>query len=143
MVHGRAFAPEVEEGLPMLPSSERARALLGTAYFYAQARYCIVDWNRLREWHRDRDAIAYAPVDGPVDLQIGAFFIWIIYAIGARLVPESENSTEAYFARARLYLPAVMASQNMVTVQALLCLVQYFFRAPSETPIWFVPCGLC
>lgn len=36
-----------------------------------------------------------------------------------------------------------MASQNMVTVQALLCLVQYFFRAPSETPIWFVPCGFC
>lgn len=71
MVHGRAFVPEIEEGLPMLPSSERARALLGTAYFYAQARYCIVDWNRLREWHRDRDAIAYAPVDGPVDSQIG------------------------------------------------------------------------
>lgn len=32
-----------------------------------------------------------------------------------------------------------MASQDMVTVQALLCLVQYFFRAPTETPIWFVP----
>lgn len=71
MVHGRAIAPEIEEGLPLLPGSERARALLGTAYFYAQARYCIVDWNRLREWHRDRDAIAYVPADGPVDSQKG------------------------------------------------------------------------
>lgn len=71
MVHGRAIAPEIDEGLPLLPNSERAKALLGTAYFYAQARYCIVDWNRLREWHRDRDAIAYVPVDGPVGPQIG------------------------------------------------------------------------
>lgn len=32
-----------------------------------------------------------------------------------------------------------MALQDMTTVQALLCLVQYYFRAPTETPIWFVP----
>lgn len=74
MVHGRAIAPETKEGLPMLPGSERAKALLKTAYFYAQARYCIVDWNRLREWHQDRDAIAYVSVDGPVEAQKGIFF---------------------------------------------------------------------
>lgn len=27
-------------------------------------------------------------------IQAGAFFIWIVYAIGARLVPDPENSTE-------------------------------------------------
>ena len=48
------------------------------------------------------------------------------------------NEPQTYFARARLYLPAVMALQDMTTVQALLCLVQYYFRAPTETPIWFV-----
>ncbi|OJJ80669.1 uncharacterized protein ASPGLDRAFT_51083 [Aspergillus glaucus CBS 516.65] len=137
MVHGRAFDPGLEgEALPALPSSNRARTLLGTVYLYTQARYCIIDWTQLREWHRDRGVIAYISTEGPVSSQIGAFFIWIVYAIGARLVPDPENSTEAYFARARLYLPAVMALQDMVTVQALLSLVQYYFRAPTETPIW-------
>jgi hypothetical protein len=28
------------------------------------------------------------------DITVGAFFIWIIYAIGARLIPDPENSTE-------------------------------------------------
>ena len=57
-----------------------------------------------------------------------------------------------------MYLPTVMALQDITTMQALLCLTQYFFRAPvreappcyryyyssdvrreqTETPIWFV-----
>ena len=72
MVHGRAFIPDAEgETLPSLPPSDRARKLLGTVYFYTQARYCITDWTQVREWHRDRDAIAYVSTEGPVSSQIG------------------------------------------------------------------------
>ncbi|KAJ6094925.1 hypothetical protein N7467_002438 [Penicillium canescens] len=31
-----------------------------------------------------------------------------------------------------------MALQDLSTVQALLCLVQYYFRAPTESPIWHI-----
>ncbi|KAJ5095636.1 hypothetical protein NUU61_004992 [Penicillium alfredii] len=155
MLQGRPFISDIEgDDLPTLPPSNQARQLVDTAYFYTQARYCITDWVQLREWHRDREAIAYTSTQGPVesqtgkfyfmqpersntaDSQPGAFFIWIIYGIGARLVQTPENSSEAYFARARLYLPAVMGLQNLTTVQALLSLVQYYFRAPTESPIW-------
>ncbi|KAL4916506.1 fungal-specific transcription factor domain-containing protein [Aspergillus aurantiobrunneus] len=137
MLHGNKATSEIEEeALPPLPSSNNARALVDTVYFYTQARYCIVDWTRVREWHRNRDAIAYISSQGPVEAQRGAFFIWIIYAIGARLISNPENSSVEYFARARSYLPAVMASQDSATVQALLCIVQYYFRAPTESPIW-------
>ncbi|OJJ07019.1 hypothetical protein ASPVEDRAFT_46398 [Aspergillus versicolor CBS 583.65] len=136
MLHGNASTSEIEESLPSLPSSASARTLVDTVYFYTQARYCIVDWTRVREWHQDRDALAYASPQAPVEAQRGAFFIWIIYAIGARLISNPENSYEEYFARARCYLPAVMASQDSATVQALLCIVQYYFRAPTESPIW-------
>lgn len=95
MLHGRSFTSDLEgESLPALPSSSRAKALVDTVYFYTQARYCIIDWTQLREWHRDREAIAYTPTDGPVESQIGAYFIWIIYAIGACLVANPEGSTE-------------------------------------------------
>ena len=179
MLHSRAFTSNMDEDtLPTLPSSTRAKALVDTVYFYTQARYCIVEWTQLREWHRDREAIAYTSTDGPVESQTGkctifviqncwantwtgAFFIWIIYAIGAYLVPNPESSTEvsnksaivnqwksailnywrqAYFARARIYLPAVMDLQNLTTVQALLCLTQYYFRAPVRlhSAVWEV-----
>ena len=47
---------------------------------------------------------------------------------------------QAYFARARIYLPAVMDLQNLTTVQALLCLTQYYFRAPVRlhSAVWEV-----
>ncbi|KAJ5470470.1 hypothetical protein N7530_007827 [Penicillium desertorum] len=137
MVYGRTFVPETEtESLPVLPSSNGARKLVDAAYFYTQARYCIVDWNQISVWHQQRDQIAYVSCQGSIKSQTGAFFLWIIYAIGARLIPDPENSTEEYFARARTYLPAVMSLQDMATVQALLCLVQYYFRAQTESPIW-------
>jgi hypothetical protein len=95
MLHGRSFTSDPEQkSLPALPSSNRAKALVDTVYFYTQARYCIIDWTQLREWHRDREAIAYTSTDGPLDAQIGAYFIWIIYAIGACLVANPETSTE-------------------------------------------------
>ncbi|KZN91055.1 putative transcriptional regulatory protein [Penicillium chrysogenum] len=137
MVYGRTFVPETEiESLPMLPSSNGAKKLVDAAYFYTQARYCIVDWNQISVWHQQRDTITYVSSQDSIESQTGAFFIWIIYAIGARLIPDPENSTEAFFARARTYLPAIMSLQDMATVQALLCLVQYYFRAQTESPIW-------
>lgn len=112
MLPGKSFASTLEiEALPPLPPDSRARALVDTVYFYTQARYCIVDWAKLREWHRDRESIAYTSTDGPIDSQTGmkfiwpdltgnshaltgAFFIWIIYAIGDCLVPNPESSTQ-------------------------------------------------
>ncbi|KAJ5758226.1 uncharacterized protein N7511_006920 [Penicillium nucicola] len=137
MSYGRAFLPETEiDSLPKLPSSNGARKLVDAAYFYTQARYCIVDWAQLGAWHQQRDELAYVSSRDSVKSQTAAFFIWIVYAIGARLISDPENSTEAYFARAQIYLPAVMSLQDMQSVQALLCLVQYHFRAPSESPMW-------
>jgi hypothetical protein len=45
------------------------------------------------------------------------------------LAKKQVSNCQAYFARARCYLSAVMSLQNLETVQALLCLVQYYFRA--------------
>lgn len=47
---------------------------------------------------------------------------------------EITKDRQEYFARARIYLPAVMGLQNLATVQALLCLTQYYFRGPVRIP---------
>lgn len=45
--------------------------MIETVYFYTQARYCIVDWIRVREWHRQREQICYASQDDDIESQIG------------------------------------------------------------------------
>ena len=72
LLHSRTFSSETEDAvLPSLPPTDRARALVDTAYFYTQARYCIVDWTQLCEWHQYRGSIAYVSPDGPVETQAG------------------------------------------------------------------------
>lgn len=72
MVYGRTFVPETEtESLPVLPSSNGARKLVDAAYFYTQARYCIVDWNQISAWHQQRDAIAYVSSQDSAKSQTG------------------------------------------------------------------------
>lgn len=100
--------------LPMLPPEEVGQRLIEAAYLYTQARYCIVDWVRIREWHQQREEICYVSSEDSLELQIGtetestssgrvcinkvslhlgAFFIWIIYAIGARFSANHEHAS--------------------------------------------------
>lgn len=72
MVHGRAYLPETEiDALPMLPGSSGARKLVDAAYFYTQARYCIVDWTQLGLWHQQRYELAYVSPQSSVNSQTG------------------------------------------------------------------------
>ena len=96
MLHSRAFTSNMnEETLPALPSSTRAKALVDTVYFYTQARYCIVEWTQLREWHRDREAIAYTSTEGPVASQTGKCTIFVVEECWANAlqVPFSSGSS--------------------------------------------------
>ncbi|TQV94066.1 hypothetical protein V2A60_002864 [Cordyceps javanica] len=65
-----------------------------------------------------------------------AYFLWIIYAIGAQFSTGSEQLSLGYYTHSLRYLGNVLAQQNLDTVQALLTLMQYQFRAPSGPSIW-------
>lgn len=72
MVYGRTGVPQPEvDTLPALPSSNGARKLVDAAYFYTQARYCIVDWNQLGIWHQQRENFALMSPEGPIKAQTG------------------------------------------------------------------------
>ena len=72
MLQGGTTVSEMQAAsLPELPSREVGTLLLETVYLYTQARYCLVDWTRLREWHRRREAICYATKEDDLDAQIG------------------------------------------------------------------------
>ena len=52
-----------EISLHELPSPEVADAIFEAAFLYTQARYCVVDWATVKQWHNERVEIcsrAYA-----------------------------------------------------------------------------------
>lgn len=126
MLQGGTTTSEMQATtLPELPSREVGRLLLETVYLYIQARYCIVDWVRLREWHQRRETICYSTKEDDLDTQtgrdpltrgillktqraahsiLGAYFVWIIYAIGAGFVPNPEYPPKVLLSNARLLI---------------------------------------
>ncbi|KAK4501040.1 hypothetical protein PRZ48_006846 [Zasmidium cellare] len=105
--------------LPELPSPETAETLFESAYLYTQARYCIVDWAMVRQWHDQRLEICSGAYGGVKSSKIGAFFIWI-----------------KYYGHALAHLRPVLDSNNLVTVQGLLAITQYNCRATCGPPPW-------
>lgn len=84
----------------------------------------------LRRWHESRERVCFASAQDGLEVMKQAYFLWMSYAIGAQLDKCSEVPCSAYYARALQYLSAPLVHEDIVTVQALLMLAQYSFRAP-------------
>jgi hypothetical protein len=127
---------------PCLPSPSVAEEMLTAVYLHIQGRYAFIDYPRLRAWHDRRESICFAGPTAPLDDQIGAFFIWMMYASGvsfARSEPTLE-SAETYLEQAMRYVETVITPHDLTSVRALLMLIFFAFRAPSGPPMWHV-CG--
>ncbi|KAF2163543.1 hypothetical protein M409DRAFT_57430 [Zasmidium cellare ATCC 36951] len=131
-----AGSQDRRNNLPELPSPEIADALFESAYLYTQARYCIVDWAIVKQWHNDRVEICSGAQFGQGPSKIGAFFLWIVYAIGARLIPTTKHLSSRYYDYALTYLRVVHDADNLLTVQGLLALIQYHCRATCGPSPW-------
>lgn len=64
------FHPPSQEGLP---SQSIADQLFQTTYYYTMARYCILDWAQVREWHKKRESICFSSPLDELDIQAGEY----------------------------------------------------------------------
>jgi hypothetical protein len=127
--HGSPAATAKFGPLTSLPPPDIADKLLQSCYQHTQAYICIVDWVMLRQWHERRERVCFATAqDGP-EVTKQAYFLWMSYAIGAQLDACSDVPCGVYYARALQYFSAPLIRDDLVTVQALLMLAQYSFRA--------------
>ena len=68
---GPSYA-EVDVGsLPGLPSDQVGNDLVEAVYAYTQARYCILDWVQLRQWHEQRQDICFSSTEDDLEAQTG------------------------------------------------------------------------
>ncbi len=91
LFHPVNTAAQQPGSLAELPSPEAANFLLETSFAYTQARYCVADWVRIRAWFRQWQTVCLASSSDDADLQTGAYFLWMTFAIGAQTEPDSRH----------------------------------------------------
>lgn len=94
LFHPLTTAKQQMGSMAELPGRRDADALLEIAFSYTQARYCVADWVRIRAWYQQWEAVCSAPYVGDPDLQTGAYFLWMTFAIGAQADPNINHPPE-------------------------------------------------
>ncbi|KAL7903861.1 putative transcriptional activator protein acu-15 [Trichoderma velutinum] len=67
---------------------------------------------------------------------VSLFFLYMVYAIGALLLPDSGYSSEQLYSTAQLYADEVLQLESLETIQAYLCFAVYSLRSPVGTSVW-------
>ncbi|KAF9556323.1 hypothetical protein CPC08DRAFT_765310 [Agrocybe pediades] len=131
--------PSPASDLPRIPSTAVADVLIRAVYEHIQARYPFQCWRTFNEWHAQRDKYI---VDEPMgrDEQTAAFFIWLMYATGARLLETTHlpglHPPEIYYAKAMEYLDTIVTLHNLANIQAFLLLAVYSLRCTEGPSVW-------
>lgn len=144
---------------PVLPNDalkdvpqEVAEAILQKCFQHLQPRYPFLDWIWVHSlWERRDEILREAAMPGAsketctgeegvvgailvdacslVLLHTGAFFIWILFAIGARLCQKlaipSLASPEAYYQKAMQHLEVIVGLHDLKNVQALMLMGEF------------------
>ncbi|KAJ6071621.1 transcriptional regulator family: Fungal Specific TF [Penicillium canescens] len=69
---------------------------------------------------------------------ISLFFLNMVYAVGALLLPDLGYSAERLYISALLYIDDILAYDNLEAVQAMLCCAIYSLRSSTGTSHWKV-----
>ncbi|PPQ68485.1 hypothetical protein CVT25_008411 [Psilocybe cyanescens] len=126
-------------GLPCIPSPTVAETLIRAVYEHIQARYPFQCWRSFNAWHAERDR--YLVEEHRVESdRTAAFFIWLMYATGARLLQSTAlpglHPPEVYYAKAMDYLDNIVTLHNLANIQAFLLLAVYSLRCTEGPSVW-------
>ena len=136
--------------LPPLPnnaldgvSPEISAIVLTACYRHFQPRYPFLDWLAMHDYWARRDEIlkAAGQPNPPKDASTGAFFIWMLFALGSRLCVKSQlplAAPEAYYQKAMDHLETIVGLHNLANVQALLLMVMYSLRSSEAPSTWYL-----
>ncbi|EED12968.1 transcriptional activator protein acu-15, putative [Talaromyces stipitatus ATCC 10500] len=67
---------------------------------------------------------------------VSLFFLNMVYAVGALLLPNLGYSAESLYMSALMYIDDILAYDNLEAVQAILCCAIYSVRSPTGTSHW-------
>ncbi|EGG08218.1 uncharacterized protein MELLADRAFT_62034 [Melampsora larici-populina 98AG31] len=151
---------------PFLPTSKSlSNEIFVTVYSTIQSRYSFMNFALLRVWHEQRDLFCGSQEVQESDERTAAFFLWLTYAIGVRLLEGRGKALDGLASHEvriihhacrtifeeHLHLLTLNLTQhyfqaalqyfdhvqsNITTIQALLFLAMYSFRSEKGLSAW-------
>ncbi|KAH7379941.1 fungal-specific transcription factor domain-containing protein, partial [Cadophora sp. MPI-SDFR-AT-0126] len=111
---------------------------LSNAYFRSiHPQYPFLHEPTFRKWEAD----LLRPTGDALTLSfdfVPIFFVNIVYAVGALLLPNSEELAQQLYISAQLYIDHIMALDNLESIQAVLCCTMYSLRSSTGPSIWYL-----
>ncbi|VUC26586.1 unnamed protein product [Clonostachys rosea] len=119
----------------LLPDYDTA-VMLSDAYFHnIHPQYPFLHEPTFREWE-------LSIVSGLVEFDevssdpVALFFLHMVYAVGALILPTCGYSAEGLYVSAQAYSDQVLALDNIESIQAILCCAVYSLRSSIGTSHW-------
>ncbi|KFX99698.1 hypothetical protein V497_01539 [Pseudogymnoascus sp. VKM F-4516 (FW-969)] len=118
-----------------LPSYEAGVALSDAYFQNIHLQYPFLHEPTFRDWEMKLVG-ASEGVDTFGFDSIPLFFVNMVYAIGALLLPNSGSLPQQLYASAQIYIGHVLLLDNLESIQAILCCIMYSLRSPAGPSIW-------
>ncbi|RFU28297.1 hypothetical protein B7463_g8032, partial [Scytalidium lignicola] len=118
-----------------LPDYETAVKLSNAYFENIHSQYPFLHEPTFRVWEamlngtsESLDALNFNPIP--------LFFLNIVYAVGALILPSSGYSAERLYISAQLYIDHILQLENLEAIQAILGCAVYSLRSPIGTSHW-------
>ncbi|KAL1872464.1 hypothetical protein VTK73DRAFT_1461 [Phialemonium thermophilum] len=116
-----------------LPSYEDGLVLSNAYFENIHIQYPFLHEPTFRMWEAQTVSSLNVPSSDP---EVALFFVYIVYAVGALLLPNRGQSHKQLYASAQLYLDSVLQRDNLQSVQALVACSIYSLRSPTGPSLW-------
>ncbi|EXJ85340.1 hypothetical protein A1O1_05704 [Capronia coronata CBS 617.96] len=120
----------------LLPTNETAIRLSNAYFQNVHSQYPFLHEPTFRSWEATL-ASASSGFNSLISNPVALFFLNMVYAIGALLLPSSEEySAERLYISAQLYVDHILSRDNLEAIQAILCCAVYSVRSSIGTSHW-------
>ncbi|KAF9879323.1 hypothetical protein CkaCkLH20_02866 [Colletotrichum karsti] len=119
----------------LLPDYQTARQLSNAYFENVHAQYPFLHEQTFREW----EAALADPSEAAAAWNLGflpLYFLNMVYAVGATLLPNMGYAAEQLYASAMLYIDDIISHDNLESIQAVLCCAVYSIRSTKGISHW-------
>ncbi|ERS97290.1 hypothetical protein HMPREF1624_06622 [Sporothrix schenckii ATCC 58251] len=129
---------DMHRNLPTAPTYEEGLVLSNAYFENIHIQYPFLHEPTFRLWEVQRvSSVPPVPLsESESDLDMASFFVYMVYAIGALLLPTTRHDPEQLYALAMRSMDGVLHRDNLQSVQALLACCVYSLRSPSGPSVW-------
>ncbi|OJJ94768.1 hypothetical protein ASPACDRAFT_1892172 [Aspergillus aculeatus ATCC 16872] len=119
----------------LLPDHASAVKLSNVYFQNVNVHYPVLHEPTFKTW----ESMLLQGSAGQADIHpdsISLFFLNMVYAVGALLLPQLGFSAERLYTSALMYIDDILIHDNLEAVQAILCCAIYSVRSPTGTSHW-------